>query len=101
MLGRIFRFIAAYPATVIAALLPLVAVSGYLTFQVGVENNIRIWFAESDKAMKQYDSFLRRFGRDVAVSVVFHGDNLFTEERLAALSKAAKRLREHPDWFER
>lgn len=100
MLGRIFRFIVAYPATVIAALLPLVAVCGYLTFQVGVENNIRIWFAESDKAMKQYDSFLQRFGRDVAVSVVFHGDNLFTEERLAALSKAAKRLREHPDWFE-
>jgi predicted RND superfamily exporter protein len=100
MLKRYFFLISHYPIAVTVALLPIVAATGYLTQLVGVDNNIRIWFAQDDPAMKQYDSFLERFGRDVAVSVVFYGDKLFTEERMQKFKDGAQKLRDKPEWFE-
>ncbi|MBW7939186.1 MAG: hypothetical protein H3C63_10400, partial [Candidatus Omnitrophica bacterium] len=82
MLKKIFNLVSTFPLFITAMLLPVVAFTGYITQQVGVDNNIRIWFDAKDPAMTEYDHFLKRFGRDVAVSIVFYGDHLFTEEKM-------------------
>lgn len=100
MFQTYFRFIARFPVAVTAAVLPVMVVTGYFTQQVGVDNNIRIWFDAKDPAMEHYDHFLERFGRDVAVSIVFYGDNLFTEDRLEKFRAGAQRLKDKREWFE-
>lgn len=100
MLKKIFNLVSTFPLFITAMLLPVVAFTGYITQQVGVDNNIRIWFDAKDPAMTEYDHFLKRFGRDVAVSIVFYGDHLFTEEKMDQFRDAVRKLKDKPEWFE-
>jgi predicted RND superfamily exporter protein len=100
MLKTYFRLLSQYPIAITTAFLPIVVVSVVIAQQVGVDNNIRIWFEPDDPAMQQYDSFLERFGRDVAISVVIYGDNLFTEEKMEKFRDGAQKLKEYSDWYE-
>ena len=100
MLEAYFRLIARYPIAVTAAVLPVMVVTAYFTQQVGVDNNIRIWFDAKDPAMEHYDRFRQRFGRAVAVSIGFYGNNLFTEENLERFRSGSQKLKDTSAWFE-
>ncbi|MCA9439139.1 MAG: hypothetical protein KC978_25365, partial [Candidatus Omnitrophica bacterium] len=97
---RILRFVSRHPWLFVALHLPLLAVAGYFMLQVKVDNNIRIWLDSSDPALRDYDALLDRFGHDVLVSVVFFGDDLFTQDFLQSLKQLGQELKDKPDWFE-
>ncbi|NRF66489.1 MMPL family transporter [Aquincola sp. S2] len=85
----------AWPLALVIVIL-LHAVGGFLALRLTFNNSPQVYYPADAPAIVLRDALRKDFPSDEVLTVLFHGDDLYTEDFLRRLQALSNELRDHP-----
>ncbi|MDN3514692.1 MAG: MMPL family transporter [Candidatus Brocadia sp.] len=87
------RILLKYRIIILACVLGITTFLGYYAREMRTDNSIEIWLSKNDKDLEYYRMFLKNFGDEEFLVIVFSAANMFTKDRIREANTIAEKLK--------